>query len=50
MIGGEVTCTARFGQFIGSIGPIEEKKTRRKQNDWAVMGVEQTTKITTVYI
>ena len=38
-----------FGLSIGNIGLIEEKM-RRKRNDWAVMSVEQTAKITTVYI
>lgn len=38
-----------FGASIGSIGLIEEKM-RRKENNGAVMSIEQTTKITTVYI
>ena len=29
-----------FGVSIGSIGPIEEKKMKRKRNDWAVVSVE----------
>lgn len=29
-----------FGVSIGNIGPIEEKKTIRKENDWAVMNIE----------
>jgi hypothetical protein len=40
----------RFGLFIGNIGPIEEKKTKTRINDWAVMNIEQTAEITTVYI
>lgn len=38
-----------FGLFIGNIGQIEEKKIR-KRDDWAVVSVEQTAEITTVYI
>lgn len=40
MIGGGCACMVRFGQFIGSIGPIDEKMMRRRRNDWAVTGVE----------
>lgn len=39
----------RFGLFIGNIGLIEEKKKQNRMIK-AVMGVEQTAKITTVYI
>lgn len=38
-----------FGASIGSIGLIEEKMIR-KENNRAVMSIEQTTEITTVYI
>ena len=38
-----------FGVFIGSIGLIDEKM-RRKQNDQAVMSIEQAAKITAVYL
>jgi hypothetical protein len=49
MIGGYI-CTERFGLFIGNTGPIEEKKMKRKRNDWAVMSIEQTAKITAIYL
>lgn len=40
-----------FVVFIGSIGAIGVKMRRKiRQNNQAVMGIEQTTKITTVYI
>jgi hypothetical protein len=42
-------CTGLFGQFIGIIGQIEEKKKQNRMIK-AVMGVEQTTETTTVYI
>lgn len=32
-------CTEHFGQFIGNIGPIEEKKKQNRMIK-AVMGVE----------
>jgi hypothetical protein len=43
-------CTVHFGQFIGSTGATDEKKIIKDEIIKAVMGVEQTAKITTVYI